>query len=520
MTLVQAPPESLSPAGPFYVNERGLYPFQADQIAQALALREQTPGMVFSWSAGLGKSHAAMAASALALEDGDADVAIVVCEKVKLREWLADFQRFTSLDARIHHGSSRARKMAKEGWPQVLITTYETAKIDFTSSAQVKGGRGRSVCATDLLDDLTLPGRRPVFFFDEADRLSNRSSGIYKSMEFMLKHLRRDHGLVQVYGLTGTLLRRDTEGAFNVLRLIAPGAMPTVADFKAFFVNFRDAYDRPRYHEDRLPVFAELAAPVLLVKDKQDADVRAQFPAMVEEPLWLDLEGGQRDLYRTLEGLEVDGTLMLLRQVCAHPAALLHSAEHGTSKLARTVVDELGADWLRSLSSAKTEELVRYLKPIVRHQCDKAVVFSFFGPSVLPLLRAALEAAGVPCWSHDDRGGVEAFRASPTPGVLLCSDAAARGINLPEASYLVEYDLAPTYGTRTQRINRVSRIGQGGPSVTVRTMLVRETVEVPLLHTMLRGHAQSDILLGVTDDGGRLTAGLRRQLLSAGAEKD
>jgi len=80
--------------------------------------------------------------------------------------------------------------------------------------------------------------------------------------------------------------------------------------------------------------------------------------------------------------------------------------------------------------------------------------------------------------------------------VLLASDAVARGINLPEASYLIEYDLASTYGLRTQRINRASRIGSGGPSLTVRSMLCQESIEVALMYSMLRGNAQTDTLLG------------------------
>jgi hypothetical protein len=181
------------------------------------------------------------------------------------------------------------------------------------------------------------------------------------------------------------------------------------------------------------------------------------------------------------------------------------------------LVEELGETYLREITSAKTERLVEYLRPVVLHQGAKAVVFSFFGPSVLPLLREALEGKGVKTWMHNEDGGIEEFKRSVRPGVLLASDAASRGINLPEASYLIEYDMATTYGTRTQRLNRASRIGSGGPTLTVRSMLARESIEVPLMYNMLRGHQQSDELLGrgVTGDE-FLTASMRRQILTRG----
>jgi SNF2 family DNA or RNA helicase len=228
----------------------------------------------------------------------------------------------------------------------------------------------------------------------------------------------------------------------------------------------------------------------------------------------VDLEGGQDDLYGMVHSLDANGSLSTLRQICAHPASIIHSAKYGTSKIAKMLVEELGEEYIRSLPSAKTERLVEYLRPVVLGQGAKAVVFSFFGPSVLPLLRTALETKGIRCWMHD---GIEAFKRSALPGVLLASDAASRGVNLPEASYLVEYDVATTYGTRTQRLNRASRIGSGGPTLTVRSMLARKTIEVPLMHTMLRGHQQSDELLGRGVTGEEfLTAAMRSRILEKG----
>lgn len=501
---------------PTYSNPRGLYPFQADHLADLLANREDRPGRMLVWDTGLGKSHAAMCASALNLEDAAADVVVLVCEKIKLAEWRDDFARFTNLQVGLHHGPSRWKRLDK-GWPHVLLTTYETGRSDMATSVKLKGRRGTSLTHGPLLERLLAAGLKPMVVFDEADRLSNRSSGIYKSWEHGLAALRRRHRNPIVLGLTATPVRKELENAFNQLKLIAPDFMPLVGEFDRYFVQFRDDYRRPTYIPDRMADFAELAAPVLLAKSKQDADVRAQFPAMTEESLWVDLHPEQRNLYNLVAELgDVDGSLMALRQICGHPAALLHSAEHGTSRLAKELVSEMGRDWFQAQASAKSDRLAEYLAPVVLGQDDKAVVFSFFGPSVLPLLQRALERAGMRVWMHDAEDGITGFQGASGGGVLLASDAAARGINLPQASYLVEYDMASTYGLRTQRLNRISRIGQGGLTATVRSMIVRDSVEVGLMHLMLAGNAQHDVLLGGQTGEEHMTAAMRRQLLREG----
>lgn len=513
---IEAP--SAWPEGALYHSPKGLYDFQLDHIARALVMRtEGQPYAMVAWDTGLGKSHFAMAASAFTVQDGGADLVILVCERVKLPEWEEDFKIFTRLEPRVHHGPTRKGKLAKLGLPQVLISTYETLRTDLARFEIAK--RGKKIASNWLLDQIVSSGLKPMIIFDESDKLSNRSSALYKSWDFALKTLRKHHPGMPVYEMTATMVRKDIENSYNQLRLLAPDRVPLIKEFEEYFVRGRDIYGRAKYYDRRIDEFAALIQPLLMTKSKEDPDVREQFPEKTEEALWVTLEGGQRDLYDMVHQLDAQGGLMALRQICAHPTALLHSATEGTSQLARMIVGELGEDYIRSLPSAKTERLVDYLRPIVLGQQDKAVVYSFFGPSVLPLLREALNAKGIQTWMHNDPDGIKAFKTSRDAGVLLASDGSARGINLPEASYLIEYDLATTHGTRTQRINRASRIGQGGPTLTVRSMLARRTVEVPLMYNLLSGNRQSDALLGLSGNGAEyMTASMRERLLTHGMD--
>lgn len=512
-------PSSTWPEGALYHSPLGLYPFQAEDIARAyLGIQSGIPEWMFVWDCGLGKSHAAMRLATLGFEDNAVDFVLLVCERGKLKEWQDDFEEFTKLDTRTHHGPSRKGKLAKLGLPEVLITSFETGKADLVR-VEKTGRKGRKISSGDLLTKIFEHARRPMIIFDEADRLSNRSAMNYRAYEHVLKTFRKVLK-IPVVMLTGTPIRKDWEDAFNQLRLLRPASMPLVGEFGTYFVRARDAYGRALYRNYRMQEFAELCSGMVLTKSKTDPDVIDQFPTTTEETLWVDLEGDQRKLYDLVQALEgVPGQMTALRQICTHPMALIHSATEGKSKLARALVDELGEDYLRAVPSAKTEALCNYLERVVKGQNDKALVFTHWGPSVIPHLRAALTARGIPVRTWDEDKGIEEWKRASGGCALLASDAVARGVNLPEASYLVEYDMASTFGLRTQRLNRASRVGQGGPSLTVRSMLAQESVEVALMYGMLRGNVQTDMLLGrgVTGEG-FLTAEMRRVLLTSGME--
>lgn len=511
MTQTMEAPSELWPEGALYYSPRGLYPFQTEHVAKAYVgiLEGSQAEWMFAWDTGLGKSHAAMQLAALAFEDNTADFVLLVCEKNKLREWYADFQKFTKLDIRVHHGASRKNQMKRLGLPDVLITTYETGKADLVRASKTDRGR-RVLESADLLE--TMAGRKPMVFFDEADRLSNRSSANYRAYEHSLKTLRRVFKNLPTIMMTATSIRKDYENAFNQLRLLRPQSMPLIKEFENYFVRGRDIYGKARYWDHRTEEFAKICQPLMLAKSKTDPDVIDQFPRMTEEALWVDLDPEQKRLYDLVAEFDgVGGQLQALRQICGHPLSLVHSAREGSSKLAKNLVEEFGPEYFAGLPSAKTEALARYLAPVM-DQGYKAMVFTFFGPSVIPHLHFALRNEGIRCFRLEE---LDEFKAHAGPAVLLSSDAGARGINVPEASYLIEYDMAVTYGLRTQRLNRVSRIGSGGPSVTVRSMLARETVEIGLMFSMLRGNVQSDELLGRGVTGEEyMTAAMRKQMLT------
>lgn len=522
---------------PVYRSDR-TYSFQVDGMAQAYVLG---CGAII-WDTGIGKGHLAMGVSGLAFEDADVDCALIICEKNKLFEWEEDFKNFTSLRPYVYHGPRRKKLTDGAVEADVVITTYETCRNDSVIVTKGPSGRGRALEDGPFLEWLLT--RRPMVVYDESTKLGNRSSQLYKAHAHLLKQLRKANPQLRVLGLTGTPVESDIETAFNQFRLIDPPRMPSVGDFEKMMIKgwrtIENAQGRvvarvPIWNRERLPDFAAICGPMILRKRKTDPDVVAEFPQQVEEIRNIEMKPEHKKLYRLVEGLgwdddgdftDVPGLGVVLRQVAGHPRALLY----GHSRLAQELVGGLGAKYLKSVPSSKSEALCEYLRPLVTGQGAKVIVFTFFGQSVLPALDEDLRAIGLPVFvnhgqmtSRQQHDAVQSFRMSPQPAVLLTSDAGARGINVPEASYVVEYESALTHAGRVQRMNRAHRLtskGAGVECVHCMTFVLTGTAERFIVDNMLARNAVQDTLLGDEEaEGDFLTAADRRVMFSMARQK-
>lgn len=512
--------------GQIYFSPRNLYPFQATGIADGylrLEMHGAHDGVLVVWDTGTGKTHFAMSLAALLYEDDEIDAVLLVAEKGKVGEWCEDFERFTCLTSYLHHGAGREKRFQKNGVPDVLVTTYETAKADLARFEKTPGKRGTSVADNWLLD--AYRGKRVLVVYDEMTKLKNRSSQNYKAHNHALKALAKMAHL-RVVGLTATPVEKDYEDAFNIGRLLRPDLMPTVADFEKDYVRGRDPYGRPTYRHEQMHLFASVMRPLIIRKRKTDPDVIDQFPAQIEESHHLTLPEAQYAFYEAIESLGAEyleehdepmpGLWTVLRQIAGYPEGLLHSQ----GGLATQIVSAFGAEFLRSVPSGKADWLLGHLEPI-RDQGDKSVVFTFFGQSILPLLARDLRDKGHRVFQN--HGGMspqqqtesrQGFRQHTGPAVFLTSDAGARGLNLPEATYLVEYESALTFANRTQRVNRIHRIDSTKAIVNVMTAFADYTVEDLIAHKMISRNEQHDLLLDDDAGEGFISAADRRQMLS------
>lgn len=518
--------------------------------------------LICTWDTGTGKSHLALAGGALLHEQGDIELLVIVCERNKVREWIEDFERFTRLTVERYWGLPKKRAALRdviEGGlihPQVIVTTYETSRKDLGNFSKQKiDGRTKKVWVegplAPLLRSIAARGGLAVVF-DESSKLGNRwqagyarkgkgwvperGSTVYRAWEHALGEIRKATDRLWAVGMTATKVERSPENFFNMLRLIAPAYAGTVSEWERNYVRYRDPFGNGSFknlspddfHREAFVVpFSEKIAPVLSYKSKNDPDVKALFPEMTEEPRYVTLGDEHLALVRAIEELEHDPEVFPLdddgnstftdrdaqvlfgikRMVAAHPLVLAHSdaaAKEGT--LANLIVERVGYDVLSTIKVAKVEALVEDMRLLVEGQGAQALVFTFFGPTLIPILKERLESEGFSVATYygamsgsDKDKAMAAFRAGEHQ-IMLASDAAARGLNIPEAQYVWNYEMCLTHAKVVQRVNRVSRLGSGHASVTAFSMIALDTIEERILDVNFQRQEWEEYL--TPDDGG------------------
>jgi SNF2 family DNA or RNA helicase len=516
------------PNGANFYSPVGLFPFQADDVAKAYLRTNEgsDQGVVFVHDTGLGKTVCGMALASLLIEDDQIDQVMVVAEKNKIIDWRDEFERFTTLSAHVYHGQNRQNRLTKAGISHVLISTYDTFRTDLTSQEVIPGRKSKKLVDGPLMATLGLRGKRTLWIFDEIPALKSRGSQRHAAFAYVLKEVRKA-AWQRVIGLTATPIERDIEDTYNIGRIVTPARMTTVGDFEDTYTTGRDPYGRYSYRRGASEAFGTVFQPTCLIKHKTDADVIAQFPEQIEKALWVPLESTHRKFYDTVRQMLVEDdqvrdevALTILRMTAGSPASHLYAS----NTISQTITEVVGAAKLTAMPNSKAIELISRLKPLVKGQGEQAIVFSFFGRSVLRVLAHELREAGFTVAEyHGGRSLAEnehskrAF-VSGQSEILLASDAASQGLNLQNARYVFEYESALTYARRTQRINRVHRLGSGHPSVTCYTLIAEDTLEVPIVKKVLRRNEDHDDVVRGDADEGYVSAADRREMLGFGSK--
>jgi hypothetical protein len=155
-------------------------------------------------------------------------------------------------------------------------------------------------------------------------------------------------------------------------------------------------------------------------------------------------------------------------------------------------VEELPAD-------TKATHLVTVLEQLRARGYEQALVFTQF-TDTLDFLREHVAAAGrsVMCfsgrggeirersghWRHVSRDEVKRLFRQGGAEVLLCTDAAAEGLNFQFCGALVNYDMPWNPMKVEQRIGRIDRLGQRFPEIRIVNLHYADTVETDVYQAL------------------------------------
>jgi ATP-dependent RNA helicase SrmB len=142
------------------------------------------------------------------------------------------------------------------------------------------------------------------------------------------------------------------------------------------------------------------------------------------------------------------------------------------------------SQWYHRADTA--EHKLALLKHILTEQSERAIVF-FKTREILAEIRAELESAQINCsWIQGEmpqdrrNNAITRFRDGSV-NILLATDVAARGIDVPEISHVINFDMPRTADVYVHRIGRTGRAGKKGIAISL-----VEAHDQPMMERVIR----------------------------------
>lgn len=512
--------EHLSDPPPFSLNSNrpgttcGFYPWQL----QGFNFLKDISGGKAIWSTGAGKTALAAALIRYHMESNNVNLTFFLAKahnKINTQRKLKQLASVESvvLDAPTPklRGELYAELYSRldAGEKLVVITNYEKFRED------------------EEAFKLLVTDRDTLFIWDEMPtRLSNRSTKLYESILRTIWKTTKDGPTdvpnplksqlrVKSYRsceLTATPIENNPEGDFNCTRIVDPTVFGKVEDFHNEYVatyNFFQPSKPEGWH--KLDKMALAQSHITHVVNKADPDIAQFFPKVNYEPIIIDWDVKDRKVYDALSGkakekieanfdeANVLALIGVMQMLCDAPSMVNLSAknrEQYESELASFISgesdrepnrrgSEIAIELVEALGELKDDNHTKLitLRELIteKHADERILVYTAFGPMLLPILSEKLTDWGV---SHVVYAGTQKARQraldqyrSEDIQVWLSSDAGSDSIDLEMASVGIDYDLPWKYTTRVQRWNRANRAGANHESQSFYSLLMADSVE-------------------------------------------
>jgi len=446
-----------------------LFPYQREGMLH-LAFGERA---MVADEMGLGKTPQGIAAAALLHRMGKATRCLVVTPASLKTEWEEQIAKFTDLPCEVVYGTRQQR---------VAIYQNPSAFFTIVNYEQVR---------SDTLD-INAAFAADIVILDEAQRIKNWASKTARA----IKRLESRYAFV----LTGTPIENRIDEIYSIAEFLDPGIFGPLFRFNRDHYTF-DENGKPEGYRN-LDRMREKLQPIMLRRRKHD--VETELPERTDEIRFIDLTEGQR--------LEHDGIAQQVNQLLARAKKrALRKEEHEFLMILlgkmRMLCDTQFILDKETRISPKLDELVEIFDTALADPDTKIIVFSEW-IGMLTLIRDHLESQKIGFAWHTGsvpqikrRKEIKAFKDDPDCRIFLSTESGGSGLNLQNASVVINVDLPWNPAKLEQRIARAWRKGQRRP-VTVINLIARQTIEHGMLETLAVKQGLSD---GVLDGMGKLS---------------
>jgi len=440
-----------------------LFPYQREGMLH-LAFKERA---LLADEMGLGKTIQAIAACALLHRLGKAQRVLVVTPASLKTEWEEQ------LPLRLVFGGPKHRVAAYNDpdAPFFTIVNYEQMVSD-------------SMEVNRLL-------RPDIVILDEAQRIKNWSTKTAQAV----KRLQSRYAFV----LTGTPIENRIDELHSLLDFLNPTVLGPLFRFNREYYTLDDR-GRPEGFRNLDKLHARIR-PYLLRRLK--AEVETELPERTDRNFFVPLSPQQRDAYESHEAQVARLVQIAKKRPLTQQEQEKLLREMGMMRMICDTNYILDSD---DRVCPKLAELEKILEEC-RENDSKVIVFSEW-ERMLQLVRDVCNEAGIGFAWHTGtvpqkrrRAEINAFKHDPECRVFLSTDSGATGLNLQNASVVINCDLPWNPAKLEQRIARAWRKHQTRP-VTVVNLISENTLEHKMLGTLA---AKQTVARSVLDAAGGVT---------------
>jgi SNF2 family DNA or RNA helicase len=465
-----------------------LYPFQEEARDKMVDKGQMLLAVVM----GGGKTVITISSLEELFAQGEISRVIVIVPAGLKYQWLREIGKFTNSKAIVIDGPARSRENL---WRAALRAKYVIVNPETLINDQ------------HLFNSL----RFEAMVIDEATIIKSPRAKRTRMIKKLAKKCQYR------FALTGQPIENKPEELFSIMEFVDANVLGKFDSFDRTFI-VRDKFGKPmRYRnlnlltkslersmvrknrkdiEDQLPKVISTVIPVEFDTKGANAYKQIANDLLLQIQKALKTHGKGFDLWSHYNGNaaanEAQGQIMsrltILRMLCDNPALVTKSAhEYVTSgndtgsKYAKEVVD---MQWVtESYETPKLDAVVEYISNILEEDSNnKVVLFSFFKKNLDLIAERTKDLTKCVLFTGDMNSAEkdkskQTFTSDPKTRLFLSSDAGGYGVDLPQANYLISYDLPWSAGKLDQREARIIRLSSVHPHVTIASFVMKGSIE-------------------------------------------
>ncbi|MGW3860276.1 DEAD/DEAH box helicase [Streptomyces sp. NPDC005047] len=506
-----------------------LFPYQYEAVDRILGDRR----ILVAYSMGTGKTVLTIAALEEMLGRGDIRRCVILVPSSLKWQWAQALAQFTDAPRRTVKVRGMELTVPAESVCTVINGTPAKRMQQWTAAQHAEYViASYGAVLHDWRDLCALPADALVL--DEATAIKNFSAQTTKRVKKLRPPVR--------IALTGTPVENRPEEVYSLMEWVNAAILGRWDLFEKSFI-VRNWYGGVQSYKN-LDLLNRNLRRAMIRKSRLDPEVAKYLPEVTETTRPVQLDRTTRSIYKAIlldlqaamdelaeagqdfdvaayyAGVRPDGgfgaqgkvmaRIQAARLLLDHPQLLMDSAVayhegkgEGSEYAAQFAASRMDLpDLTSSPKLAALDELVAAMTA----EGAKAAIFTDYR-KMLPYLTERLEKHGDLVQFHgqltsDQKAGALArFKTDPDCKLFLSTNAGGYGLDLPEAQYLVNYDLPYSNGLLAQRNTRHVRASSQFERVHVTNLVVEDSIEERVQATLRLRQALSHAVVDGTGAG-------------------